>query len=63
MAEKTQRSELNYVIAGALLFFGGGYLVNLGQDDGGAAMIAVGALLLATGLFLIGKGVLRGRRT
>lgn len=62
MAEKTQRSELNYVIAGAIMFFAGGYLINFGKDDGGTAMIIVGTVALLTGLFLLGKGVLRGRR-
>lgn len=62
MVEKTQRSELNYLIAGAILFFAGGYLIKMGQDDGGTAAIAIGAVALATGLFLIGKGVLRGKR-
>lgn len=63
MVEKTQRSELNYVIAGALLLFGGGYLVNLGQDDGGPAMVVVGAILLVLGIGLLIRGVTRGRRT
>lgn len=62
MAAKTQRSELNYLIAGAIMFFAGGYLINFGQDDGGVVAIIVGTAVLASGLFLIGKGVLRGRR-
>lgn len=62
MAEKTQRSELNYVISGALLLFGGGYLVNLGQDDGGVAAVVVGAALIALGLGLLVRGVISGRR-
>lgn len=62
MVEKTQRSELNYLIAGAIMFFAGGYLINFGQDDGGVVMIVAGAVALVTGLFLIVKGVLQGRR-
>lgn len=63
MADKTQqRSELNYLVAGAIMFFAGGYLVKVGQDDGGVAAIVVGAIALATGIFLIAKGVLVGRR-
>lgn len=62
MAEKTQRSELNYVIAGALLLLGGGYLVNLGQEEDLIGGVVGGATLLMIGIFLIGKGVLYGRR-
>lgn len=62
MVEKTQRSELNYLIAGVLLLFGGGYLINLGQDEDLIGGVIFGAVLLILGLALIGKGVLTGRR-
>lgn len=62
MSETKQRSELNYLVAGALLFFGGGYLINFGQDDGGVAAVIVGAVLLVVGIALIFRGITRGRR-
>jgi uncharacterized membrane protein HdeD (DUF308 family) len=62
MSDTTQRSELNYLIAGALLFFGGGYLIKFGQDDGGSLPVIVGAVLLLVGIALIVRGVTRGRR-
>jgi uncharacterized membrane protein HdeD (DUF308 family) len=62
MAEKTQRSELNYLIAGALLLLGGGYVVNLSQSEDSTPGVVVGAVLLIAGLALIVRGITRGRR-
>lgn len=62
MSDKPQRSELNYLVAGALLLLGGGWIVNFSQDEEVVVGVIVGAVLLVIGLFLIGKGVLRGRR-
>lgn len=62
VAERAQRSELNYLIAGVILLLGGGYTVNLGQDEDLIAGVIVGAMLIVLGLGLIGQGVLRGSR-
>lgn len=62
MVEKTKRSELNYLVAGALLLFGGAYVVNAGQDEGSTPGVVVGAVLLVLGIVLLVRGVTRGRR-
>lgn len=62
MTEKVQRSELNYVIAGALLLLGGGYLINFAQDEDSIPGVAIGAILLVLGAVLLIRGITRGRR-
>jgi sulfite exporter TauE/SafE len=61
MAEKT-RTELNYVIAGALLLVIGGWIENLGQNDDMIGLVVAGAVLLVLGVGLLAKGLLQGRR-
>jgi uncharacterized membrane protein HdeD (DUF308 family) len=63
MSQKLERSELNYVIAGAILVLGGGYIVNFAQDEDSTPGVIVGAILLVLGIVLLIRGFTRGRRS